>query len=920
MDFPRRHSLSPLRFLTPSRSPQTERTPGASPAPGNTPRRASGPLSGLTKGFNALFKADPEKAALRQAFSMAETGKAESLAGLLQSHPHLVMAVNANGTTLLASAAKRGHVETVRLLLDLPASGACINQANKRGETPLQRAVEAGHAGVVEVLVQHAGVDPNVVDPHRRPLLHIAVDKRNVDITRALLAHPGLDVNRLDLGGNTALHLATRKQSAPLLRVLLDHPTVDPNLLDGKKRATLALAIGKLSADAVRELAHHARVNVNLPDEQGLTPVWQVLNRLVRHLERGSFDGRHSARTRKELDCLSALARAPHIDLNALGPGGHTPLTRLACAETPRAMMPGLDTMLTVMEYHRYLGKAVKTILRESQGRNDFNPNARNIDGQAAIQVALRHGKDDLVTLLARDPRSDPGALVTRLIRAPIMLFELLNPDLEPPSTRSGSEVFLIEQLTKAIRFRNPDGTANPWISRALCEYVQRFELVKLDQPRPVRGAASCQLDAASYAAQALEYSLAFRQVPMIQRAAGQLIHHAPAHQMFFNVGGVEVSRDEVQAWGQGNLPDGIQNATLEEHVRGNVANVHVRGLLTRGHAMLAEMKERTPEGQQRPVGQTVAELRALIDQGRTQAKDALKATAGQEALEALEAMEALEALKELEEIVAEEAEEAQEEEAADEAEEAKAEEAKAAQAHTEMERQQSRLKERIADLRKAEKGIRHVLKMGPTTEDPDYAVRARAALSEIWSYMQSRPDDALKANLTNALLQRLTDIGKDVPCNTGCIQRMVYACEGVDTLLAGAEPDQEGMYGEILAIAKQVNDRCNALFADVESAGPEASGTSRALPMTWFDRQLIARYKAGADIDDDVVNEVKRDMVRATVLADLVERRGWTRAKVQAVLAPVLDNVAYLDALSSTASTSGNANKGRDASAGHDL
>lgn len=80
---------------------------------------------------------------------------------------------------------------------------------------------------------------------------------------------------------------------------------------------------------------------------------------------------------------------------------------------------------------------------------------------------------------------------------------------------------------------------------------------------------------------------------------------------------------------------------------------------------------------------------------------------------------------------------------------------------------------------------------------------------------------------------------------------------------------------------------------------------------MTAHDREVIAKYVEGKEISDDVVNDVKRDMVRAAVLADLVERRGWTREKVVDVLAPVLDNVEYLDALTVVPSKSPHVHEG---------
>lgn len=933
MDNIRRHPLSPLRFFTPSRSPQAESTP-ATPTPGNTPRRASGPLAGLSKGVSALFKADPEKVALKRAFSMAETGKADPLAILLQSHPHLAVAVNANGTNLLASAAKRGHLGVVQLMLARPESPLLINQTNKHGETPLQRAVEAGRITVVEALLRHAEIAPNVVDKHGQTPLHVAAGKRHADIARALVAHPSTDVNLQDRDRNTALHVAVRKRGADVAGVLLGHPHVDPNLSNAKHHTPLTMAIAKLHVDCVHALVGHASVEVNRPGRaDSLPPIWQAVGQFVKHLESGSF-ARHGVRTGKELNCLFELARSPQIDLNALGPGGHTPLTRLASAKQHRYVQAGRDTAVMEVQHRQRVLDAVSVLLdgstkgrddfrqRSSQGRDDvrpvgsearngFHPNARNIDGEAAIQIALRNGNDKLASRLLRDPRTDPGAVVTRLIRDPGRLSRLLKPGAPEPKTNAAGVAFVVEQLDRAIRFRNPDGTANPWVSLALCEYAARFQITDEAQRYASVKDKSCLPNAASYAAQGLEFSIAFRQAPTMRVAARELLHHAPMDQAHFNLGGVDVSRSEVEAWAAGQVPEVILNARIEQHVRDGRANVHADGLLQRGQQLLEEMKRRTPEDQRRSVDQSAGDLRAVIGQRTTQCKQALKAEANQEALETLAMLEAFETVEAMEAMAARQIEEAEEEQDADEAEEEKEDEAAEARAQTDAEQQKARLNGRIADLRSAAKGIKHLLKMGPTKEDPDYAFRANVALADTWSYVQSRQDPALKANLTAALLLRLADIGKDVPCNTGCIQRVAFASEGIDASLHHAEPTRDAMYGEIVSIAKAVNERYQALYGDVEAIDPAAPGTSSALPVTAHDRDAIVQYTKGEEIRDDVVNDVKRDMVRAAVLADLVERRGWTREKVVDVLAPVLDNVEYLDALTVVPSKSPHVHEG---------
>jgi ankyrin repeat protein len=53
------------------------------------------------------------------------------------------------GATALHMAARRGHVETTRALLD---SGAAVNARDRKGDTPLQRAINCRKNGVAQLL------------------------------------------------------------------------------------------------------------------------------------------------------------------------------------------------------------------------------------------------------------------------------------------------------------------------------------------------------------------------------------------------------------------------------------------------------------------------------------------------------------------------------------------------------------------------------------------------------------------------------------------------------------------------------------------------------------------------------------------------------------------------------------------------
>ena len=64
------------------------------------------------------------------------------------------------GSTAIISAAKNGHVDVVKVLIQ---NGADVNDSDYRERTALHFAAQRGDVGVVKVLIQN-GADVNAVD------------------------------------------------------------------------------------------------------------------------------------------------------------------------------------------------------------------------------------------------------------------------------------------------------------------------------------------------------------------------------------------------------------------------------------------------------------------------------------------------------------------------------------------------------------------------------------------------------------------------------------------------------------------------------------------------------------------------------------------------------------------------------------
>ena len=109
--------------------------------------------------------------------------------------------VNANdcmGMTALIWAAKKGHEEVVKILLE--REDINLDQADtKYGRKPLSWAAENGHEGVIKMLLERQDVNPGQADAEygRTPLLW-AAENGHEGVVKMLLQQRGVDPGRAD--------------------------------------------------------------------------------------------------------------------------------------------------------------------------------------------------------------------------------------------------------------------------------------------------------------------------------------------------------------------------------------------------------------------------------------------------------------------------------------------------------------------------------------------------------------------------------------------------------------------------------------------------------------------------------------------------------------------------------------------------
>ena len=125
------------------------------------------------------------------------------------------------GVSPLHTAAKRGHVNIVRLLLEHDAD---CNVQDDDSLTPLMHAIIGGYEEVVGLLLSH-GAGVQFADYHNRSALHLAVIHRRDRLLKMLLRHCRGDravIDGLTREGKTPLHIAVDTDFEAAVEMLLN--------------------------------------------------------------------------------------------------------------------------------------------------------------------------------------------------------------------------------------------------------------------------------------------------------------------------------------------------------------------------------------------------------------------------------------------------------------------------------------------------------------------------------------------------------------------------------------------------------------------------------------------------------------------------------------------------------------------------
>jgi len=197
-------------------------------------------------------------------FSAAAEGNLERIKQLISENHELVKECNKNQNTALHLAAQRGHLETVRYLLD---KGAEVNAKSKYETTPLFSAAETGNLELAEMLIKYKA-DVNAVSQFFGTALHRAVYMGHPEVVKLLLKH-GADVTIQNSTG-TVLHTSALLGRPNLARLLIEYGA-DVNCVNAMGITPLYYAIftGKDRSSELSMLFINKGADVNATDKDG---------------------------------------------------------------------------------------------------------------------------------------------------------------------------------------------------------------------------------------------------------------------------------------------------------------------------------------------------------------------------------------------------------------------------------------------------------------------------------------------------------------------------------------------------------------------------------------------------------------------------------------------------------------------------
>jgi ankyrin repeat protein len=307
----------------------------------------------------------------------------------------VLAAAPAGDDPLVADAAMRGDLDTVRSLLD---RGADVNVAQGDGMTALHWAAERGDLDMVEVLLE-AGANSRAGTRigHYTPL-HLAGTVGHGAVVEALLRR-GADPEATNANGTTPLHLAARGGSVDAVAALLDHGA-DVNAREFRWGQTpLMFAATFNRVDAMKVLIKRS-AGLDIASQVVDLPAREAVDRLAQRRRNEMLQAFRAeaapdeqatwAPSPSQVQTAIRAAREVQESLNSAEEAGEEINTRYSD-------LVGVQGGLTALHHAARQGNeaAARALIDAGADINKVSG-----DGSSPLQIATMNGRFDLAMLL----------------------------------------------------------------------------------------------------------------------------------------------------------------------------------------------------------------------------------------------------------------------------------------------------------------------------------------------------------------------------------------------------------------------------------------------------------------------------------------------------------------------------------------
>jgi ankyrin repeat protein len=342
-----------------------------------------------------------------------ENGRHTNVQILLRRHADVYQV---GGTPSLLKAYQRWCKIELRGSRDYADFGPHFDRA---GRTLLILAAKGGHLEVVRLLLQLDDVNINVEDWVKQTALSYATKGHYIDVVRLLLSRPGLNVNA---GEQTALSYAAEHGYVDVFRLLLERIDINVNTTDRRNATALSLAVERGHTEIVRLLLQRDDLVVNAADEvtNGTSLYPTARQRLIHRFERLWKNHENTvfslAVEHGHTDIVRMLL--PHSDLKVLVTAGVAQKALYDAArgghdEVIRLLLELIDVDVNCKDQDHWTllslaasngRKEVVSLLLE---RSDVDVNTTNARNETPLFLAAQNGHQHVVVLLLKHDAVD---------------------------------------------------------------------------------------------------------------------------------------------------------------------------------------------------------------------------------------------------------------------------------------------------------------------------------------------------------------------------------------------------------------------------------------------------------------------------------------------------------------------------------